>query len=115
MKPNYTHTNPDGSTVQIYKHPTASIGERASIGEWASIASEAVILIGESLHGKSAKYYWDLYKLKNEYQFRFGCETHPLKFWTLANIKKLCQKHNDLEQEKVIRKLIRVAKEFIKE
>lgn len=128
----------------VYIDPSATIGHNARIGEkttidcfavigkYASIGSfshifantiiapfarirdNACIKEDEYLNGQTTNYYWDLYKIKGIFHLRYGCETHPLKYWNAKNIKMLCKKNNALLELVELTRIVATCKAFTK-
>ena len=109
------HTNPDGTIVTIFVGNGANIGNYTNIGNYAKIGDDAIISNDavDYLHFQQ-KYTIDLYKVvKNEWIFRYGCETHKLKDWTPKLVNMLLKKH-DLQAKPFLNRALRTVKAFIK-
>lgn len=92
-----------GHGCHIY--PNVVIDPWVKIGVNIEIAKFSKVSEDYYLDGYTSEYAWCAHKNKKtgKVTFTFGCETHPLSYWTYNNTMKLLKKHNFNHKNQVLK------------
>ena len=97
--PAHRHTNPDGSlggwvADSAHMHPTAHIGARAHVGAMAHVGARARVATSrDCLVLAWGGYTGTAYPVVGDVIVRYGCQCHPIAWWTDAAIEVACRRH----------------------